>query len=226
MIEPCAFRPTSCRSSSDIYDDFSSHGGTGGKFREEEDSKKPSSQAPIDSTPEDSILDMDTDDLKDAFNKSVSTESQNHNNAKKNLAVITPIIQKMQDVDINVGLEIATLDQLTQSSILKTPDDVLAILSIYDRQYLLSLNDKDQIHMTNFVINKHTTDRDPKPFTNALLYNTINLQSSDNLSEWAWGIFNTAVDCAAQEDLKEHMAPLNTKPSEYKKKVQHVSIHK
>lgn len=217
-------RPGVCGSSEAFHG--GSSGGTGGKFREEETATPPPSQPSIDSVPEDSILDMSADDLKDIFNKSVSAESKNHKNSKENLAVITPIIQKMQDVGVDVGLDIATLDQLTQSSILKTPDDVLAILSIYDRQYLLSLNDKNQIHMTNFVINKHTIDRDPKPFANASSHNTINLQNPDSISEWAWGIFNTAVDCAAQDGLKEHTAPLNTKSSEYKKKVQHVPINK
>ena len=163
--------------------------GTGGKFRESERAFK--------------RIQRETEARKAAFMETARKQIEEGRRVKQNKNILGSLVKKMQKSGININLSTAQKEQFHYAYIDKLSLDSLSILTICDRQFLLLMSNEHKIYVAN-AYTKEGSKYSPtsSSFSDQETYSVINTQDPNDIDKWAWGIFNTAIECNSLPHLK------------------------
>ena len=163
--------------------------GTGGKFREAEREFKRKQR--------------EIEDKRNAFKEAARKVLEEERRVKQNKSVLGGLIKKMHKSGISINLSAAQKEHFHYAYIDKKSLDSLSILTICDRQFLLLMSNEHKIYVAS-AYTKEGGKYSPASasFSDQETYSVIDTQDPNNIDKWAWGVFNTAIECNSLPHLK------------------------
>ncbi len=159
------------------------------------------------------VRELSVSDIKAAFDEAIKVEEGTLHNARAVMDHMAPMIDKLQGAGINVGIELASLQQLREGQVTGDLSKPYGLLTIHDRQYIVDFLDETKITFSNTILNKFSPegkslDQMLNTADNAYVFD---LADASARTEFMTAMINTAAECVAWDNLRKTTRPAHDK---------------